>query len=317
MIRELIPYIVDFENYIIKQRHNTQSTAINITSRLYKIHSWLINNKDFKKKHKDTWDTVCKMPLAYVDIGDMSLFFESHFQSTSANSRMAYKSTWNLFMIYAEIFLKIENPIPDRHWKIIIVGKKNGKDKKKSELVLTDEHIPNIIRAAYQTNIVSARQKNTLILRTMIETGARISEVLALRQSSFSENEGNPIVTIQNIKTIQYRHPTRDVPISIDLHNAMQIYFKIVRTERAKKRESLAFSTKIGRVINPNYFRKTCIEPIGKYLDLKGLHPHLFRHYRISTWCEEARTEADVARVAYWAGDSVSTIRRIYLHIKG
>ena len=318
MKRIEVPYILEFEKYIIKQRHNTKSTAINTSSRLYKIHSWLINNKNFKKKHKEDWAKVLESPLAYVDIGDMSSFFERHYHKTSANSRKAYKSTWNLFMIYAEIFLGIDNPIPDRHWKIIIVGKKNGKDKTKSELIISDENIPQIIASIYLTNIKSARQKNALILRTLIETGARISEVLLLHQSSFNKNEEGKTatVTIRNKKTIQYRNPTREIPISTDLYNAIQSYFAIRRSELSVNAEALAFPTDKNKVINQSYFRKTCTEPIAEHLGLKGLHPHLFRHYRISTWCESAKTESDMAQIAYWAGDTVSTIRNVYLHIK-
>jgi len=313
--KNLPPYIADFRDYVINKRHNSERTANDITSRLLKVHNWLSLSKSYKKKHKDDWDKVIAMPIVFVDIKDMESFFNAQYHQTSANTRLAYKSAWNLFMVYAEISLGIENPIPDRHWKFIIVGKKNGQDKKKSELILNDDNVVQIIRTVYSTSNPSSRQRNSLILRTLIETGGRISEILSLHQSSFTLDDNNDTaIVINNTKTIQHRNPTRTLNISLDLYNAIQSYFSILRSEQQEF--TLAFPTDKGAIINQNYYRITCIEPIAKELGLTGLHPHLFRHYRISEWCKSAVTEADMAKIAYWAGDTINTIRNVYLHIK-
>ena len=72
------------------------------------------------------------------------------------------------------------------------------------------------------------QQHQALFVRTLCWTGARISEVLALRPDAFQLDRG--IVTLRTLK--RRRHSMREIPIPPDLISALDATFGIAAAQR-------------------------------------------------------------------------------------
>ncbi|WP_239702945.1 MULTISPECIES: tyrosine-type recombinase/integrase [unclassified Mammaliicoccus] len=195
----------------------------------------------------------------------------------------------------------IENPIKTNqtqtnpYWKTFNVTKdqvnisffRRKETKKKNTKRLFQNDIDILYKGIeQQSSNKSVNIRNKLLFRVLYETGCRISEVLGLRISDYSEP--NPF---EDIGTIYIRRHSplyhndhsiktneRDIPVSMDLIYAIDDYLCTLRPQ--KKDISTIFVNHSSSSAG-NYMIRSSVEEIFTNLsDLVGIKctPHMLRH---------------------------------------
>src|SRR5699024_5447256 len=152
---------------------------------------------------------------------------------------------------YIENPIKVAQPQTNSYWKTFNVTKdqvginffKRKEAKKKNTKRLFQNKDYRLYKGITElSNDESVNIRNKLIFRVLYETGCRISEVLGLRISDFSEPS-----TVEEIGTIYIRKHDplyhkdhsiktneRDIPVSMDLIYALDDYLCTVRPQKGE-----------------------------------------------------------------------------------
>src|SRR5690625_366252 len=176
----------------------------------------------------------------------------------SARTINKYLATIGSFYNYFEgMDGYIENPLKttqkqtNSYWKTFNVTKdqvginffRRKEAKKKNTKRLFQNEVDSLYKGiAELSNDESVNVRNKLLFRVLYETGCRISEVLGLRISDFSEP--SPVEEIGTIyirkhdplyhKDHSIKTNERDIPVSMDLIYALDDYLCTVRPQKGK-----------------------------------------------------------------------------------
>src|SRR5690625_1792991 len=195
----------------------------------------------------------------------------------------------------------IENPIrvvqssTNSYWKTFNVTKdqvgvnffRKKETKKKNIKRLFQNEVDSLYTGiAELSNDESVNTRNKLLFRVLYETGCRISEVLGLRISDFSEPnpvEGIGTIYIRKHDTLYHKDHSiktneRDIPVSMDLIYALDDYLCTVRPQQDKIATIFVNHIKSSK---GKYMIRSSIENI--FIDLYdevGIRctPHMLRH---------------------------------------
>jgi len=309
-VRKTPKYLQTFADYLYSKHHKSANTVSNTVSRLTTVHNHLMNSRSFKSRFNGDWRTVINCPIAFAEITDFDLFFDNRYQSKSANTRLAYKSAVKRFMSYAVTRLGYTNPMSDAHWAEVSVSRKNAADRTKEVPIVTEQIINQVYQAVSTLPASPLNVQRSIALQTLIETGGRVNEVLPLETKDVHKTDRGHVVRLANHKTIEKRYKERLVPVSEQLFDALQNHFELNKQDRGFIK--YAFINNLGNPLSYSGFLKY-IRKLGQIVGIRGLSPHLFRHYRITQWVKEHGINGS-EQVAYWSGDLWPTLLRVYCH---
>ncbi len=181
---------------------------------------------------------------------------------------------------YLKTFKVTKNQVSVNFFRRKETKKKNTKRLFQNEVELLYKGIEEL------TNDESVILRNKLIFRVLYETGCRISEVLGLRISDYSDpNPTEDIGTIYIRKHIPLYHNDhsiktneRDIPVSMDLIYAIDDYLCNVRTQ--KEEISTVFVNHSSSSTGKYMVRSSVEEVFINLSNTVGIKctPHMLRH---------------------------------------
>ncbi|WP_226366649.1 tyrosine-type recombinase/integrase [Pseudonocardia sp. ICBG162] len=192
-----------------------------------------------------------------------------------------YRSLLALFKWLTEIeeeipvspFLKVKAPkIPD-----------------KLVPVIPDQEMRALIRACEGTNFTARR--DMLIVRLLIDTGARRAEIVNLR---LSDIELNP----NGMHVVGKGNRPRIIPFGTKTAQALRRYLRSrARHRLAETTDRLLLGTKGPMAITG---LRSILNKRAEQAGIPHVHPHRFRHTLASAWIASGGSETDLMHLAGW-----------------
>lgn len=156
-----------------------------------------------------------------------------------------------------------------------------------------------------QDNFELTSKRDVLLVGLMIQTGLRISEVLALKVNQIDTEQ-------RKIKVLGKGKKLRTVSFTSDILTLLEAYIDVRNTLDIKDTDIL-FLSRNGRKMN----RQNVGENLKKYCDRAGIekniHPHCLRHTALTQMGESGLS---VAKVQAIAGHTSPTTTSRYLHVR-
>lgn len=153
--------------------------------------------------------------------------------------------------------------------------------------VLSDAELRGLLRGCEGPDFVSRR--DTAILRTFIDTGARLSEVAGLRLEDVSLDD-------MTLTVVGKGSRVRVLPIGAKSVKAIDRYLR-VRPLRENPQPWLWIGGK-GPMTASGIAQM--IRRRGRAVGMEGLHPHIFRHTFAHQWLAHEGQEGDLQEIAGW-----------------
>lgn len=155
---------------------------------------------------------------------------------------------------------------------------------------LSDDQIKTLIKACSGRRLVDRRDE--AIVRFMIETGARIGEVVALRLGDV-DLSGSAILH----KTKSGR--ARTVPFSPQTARAVDRYLRLRRGHRLADTEALWLGAQ-GRGLGYDG-AYSALKARAEVAGIENFNPHLMRHTAAARWLAAGGSEGGLMAVAGWS----------------
>lgn len=141
-------------------------------------------------------------------------------------------------------------------------------------------------------------RRNPAILCLLIDTGARVGDILGLRLDDYDGRRR--ILTLLDPKDDK----PREVPITAYAVQAVETWRKV----RPRCDSSLLFITQFGEAVTVNNFGKY-FRADREFAGLHGFSLHGIKHYAATTLAE-----TDIYMASRVTGTSIATLQRHYLH---
>ena len=154
--------------------------------------------------------------------------------------------------------------------------------------VLTDAELRTLLRVA-EGNDFTAR-RDTAILRTFIDTGARLSEIANLMLDDLSLDD-------QTITVVGEGSHVRALPIGAKTVRAIDRYLR-ARQTHPQSSEAFLWLGQKGRV-TPSGITQM-LRRRAQDAGLGHIHPHQFRHTFAHSWLVAGGQEGDLQELAGW-----------------
>lgn len=245
---EIVEPVALYLEYLEK-RGNSLNTIENYCRGLKEYFSWLGHEEmkfyEVSKRDMFSW-------IEYIELN------AGRKQKKSARTINTYLAIIGSFYDYFEGMggyienpIKVAQPQTNSYWKTFNVTKdqvginffKRKETKKKNTKRLFQNEVDSLYKGiAELSNDESVNVRNKLLFRVLYETGCRISEVLGLRISDFSEP--SPVEEIGTIyirkhdplyhKDHSIKTNERDIPVSMDLIYALDDYLCTVRPQKGE-----------------------------------------------------------------------------------
>lgn len=289
---EIVEPVALYLEYL-ERKGNSLNTIENYCRGLKEYFSWLDHEEmkfyEVSKRDMLSW-------IEFIELND------GRKQKKSARTINTYLAIIGSFYDYFEgMGGYIENPIKatqsptNSYWKTSKITKdqvginffKRKETKKKNTKRLFQNEVDSLYRViAELSNDESVNVSNKLLFRILYETGCRISEVLGLRISDFSQP--NPVEEVGTIY-IRKRNPLyhkghsiktneRDIPVSMDSIYAVDDYLCTVRPQKGRIDTMFVNHSKSS---TGKYMIRSSIENI--FINLSNTSkvrctPHMLRH---------------------------------------
>jgi len=250
----------------------SEATILQHLSRLRKFDKWLIENipkSQLLHRNKERIKQYGHIAAAAQQKQIIKMYFKHLEEIHPADYRQHIKAAIQYYLNYIgaeeNIILTPTLNIPIR---------KNGRDRAKTENVLSDQDIL-VLRHYFGSSKNDNAKRDAAIFECLVQLGIRVHELLLLRTVDFSIKKNQ--VTIRSTKTEgKSRYGgQRMMPLTRDL---WQIVKKHVSPDIPP--EETIFNTN-----NHQIWR--IIKAAGKALDLPWIRPHLLRHYCITRFSQQ------------------------------
>lgn len=263
--------ISEFENYIMIEK-GLSINSIESYKKDLKMFFEFLNNK---KYNTVTEDDV----LRYID------YMEKKYKRNSILRKIStIKSFYN--------FLQYEG------YELDEVPTANIEDVNKGSyipFVLEVEDIKDIIAATDNTDI---GKRDHLIIKMLVATGARISEILNLKIEDIDMS------SYEYIRILGKGSKGRIVPLYKEVGEELKNYISNIRSEKVENYKIFDISRQLFWNNLKKYAKNAKIE--------KNVHPHIFRH---SVATEMIKNGADIRVVQEILGHSSIATTEVYTHL--
>jgi integrase/recombinase XerD len=177
--------------------------------------------------------------------------------------------------------------------------------KRKLPEILSPEEIDLLIAAIDRSS--AEGERNKAIIEVLYSSGLRVSEVVNLRISSLSLDEGF-------ISVIGKGNKQRLVPIGSSAINQLQVYMKNIRNHAdiVHGNEDIVFLNRRGRKLSREMIFMIIKDLAAKAGITKSISPHTFRHSFATHLVEGG---ADLRAVQEMLGHESITTTEIYTHL--
>lgn len=154
--------------------------------------------------------------------------------------------------------------------------------------VLTDDELRRLVAAADGKDF--AGRRDTAIVRVFIDTGVRLDEMASMRLDEVD-------LQAQAILVVGKGDRERWVSIGNKATLAVDRYLRRRRTHRLAEHPALWLGTK-GPLTDSGVSQ--LLHRIAARAEVKGMHPHRFRHTFAHRWLAEGGQEGDLQQLAGW-----------------
>ena len=176
----------------------------------------------------------------------------------------------------------------------------NLKKEKRLPEILSIEDIKKIIESFNHT---PNQRRDQLIVKLLIATGARISEILNLEIKDVTNSD------FEFIKVFGKGSKYRYIPIYSSIENEIKEYIEKVRPKLKNAEENFLLFPGIRR---ENFWKILKIHAKNVGIE-KNIHPHLFRHSTATMLLENG---ADIRMVQELLGHASIKTTEIYTHVE-
>ncbi len=155
--------------------------------------------------------------------------------------------------------------------------------------ILSEEQLSAIVAAPAGTGFVPRR--DAALLRLFVDTGARLSEIAALRVQDID-------LELQVAMVAGKGRRYRSVPYGQKTAQALDRYLRARSSHRSARSDELWLG-KQGPMTRSGIAQM--VKRRGREAGVDGLHPHLFRHSMAHHWLAAGGQEHDLIRIAGWS----------------
>jgi integrase len=161
--------------------------------------------------------------------------------------------------------------------------------------VLSDDQVRALLEACKGTTFEDRR--DTAIVRMMIDTGLRLSEMVGLRWSD-DLNESDVDLRARTCYVTGKGSRPRLVPFGVKAAQSIDRYLRVRRGHPYTELPSLWLGLKGGMTGSG---LRQMLERRGIAAGIGGIHPHLLRHRFAHSWLAGGGGETDLMRLAGWS----------------
>jgi integrase/recombinase XerD len=172
-----------------------------------------------------------------------------------------------------------------------LVGLKPPKGDHKVVHALTDDELKRLIKACQGKSLQDRRDE--AIVRLMLETGVRASEVIGMQVSDINVQDG--LVTVRRGKGGK----GRVAPFSVQTATAIDRYMRARRNHRLADTGALWVGG--GGKGFGYYGLDKALKDRAKAAGIDGFHLHLMRHTAATRWLRAGGSEGGLMAVAGWS----------------
>jgi site-specific recombinase XerD len=172
-----------------------------------------------------------------------------------------------------------------------LVGLKPPKGDHKVVHALTDDELKQLIKACQGKSLQDRRDE--AIVRLMLETGVRASEVIGMQVSDVNVQDG--LVTVRRGKGGK----GRVAPFSVQTATAIDRYMRARRSHRLADTGALWVGG--GGKTFGYYGLDKALKDRAQTAGIEGFHLHLMRHTAATRWLRAGGSEGGLMAVAGWS----------------
>lgn len=169
---------------------------------------------------------------------------------------------------------------------------------RKNVPVLSDEDVKKLLAACPATTFEGRR--DAAVIRMLLDTGCRASELIGLRVQDVDLARGMAQVVGKG-------GDERTVALGPKTSEAVRRYLRM-RTRTGRGAEEALWLGKKGKLSDSGL--RQMLERRGKDAGVEGLHPHRFRHTFVHRWLSAGGSEGDLMMLGGWRSSQM--IQQVY-----
>lgn len=161
--------------------------------------------------------------------------------------------------------------------------------------VLTDEELRKLVKAAVSLPVPFVARRDEAILRVLVDTGVRISELSSMRLDELDLDAGGVWVLGKGSRR-------RVVMFGAKTTRSLDRYIRVRRAHRHADAAAL-WLTQRGPMSRDGIDER--LRQLGAAAGVEGVHAHRFRHTWADDWLSAGGGEQDLKRLAGWRSDAM------------
>ncbi|CAN5737010.1 site-specific tyrosine recombinase XerD [soil metagenome] len=162
--------------------------------------------------------------------------------------------------------------------------------------VPTESEVKKLLKACSGADF--AARRDTAILRVLIDTGMRVSELAGIQLDDMDLARGAVLVRGKGAKI-------RICPLGKKASRDLDRYLRIRRKHRESDESALWLGHHSGPMTSNGIFQ--VVRKRGQQVGVEGISPHKFRHLFASQWLSEGGNEGDLMLLAGWSSRDMLT----------
>lgn len=160
--------------------------------------------------------------------------------------------------------------------------------------VLTDDQLKALLADCAGTDLVARR--DTALMRLLIDTGGRISEITGLQTTDLD-------LDAMTAKVLGKGRRERYLPFGAKTSEALDRYLRLRRQNRYGRATTDLWIGKQGAMTGSGLYQ--IVKRHGEAVGIPDIHPHKFRHTSSHRWLAAGGSETDLMSINGWQSRSM------------